>query len=815
MNSILFFHFLRKIWLILPLLIISNNGFSQVTIGFQGGEPGDSWGYTSTGASALALSETTTTFNKVTGTRSLVAGGTTGGGNCFAGGSGNGTSIAHTFTFDVLDITSSSAEVRTLTFSWGNRFPVCSGTGWDSGENLVFIAYHDGIAQPPVTLANGYNNAAFSINSNQYTWTVPACVTSFYFVLSVTTNRADELLFIDDVRLTTPQIIPPLIQPSPVTGAVTVCEGTVETYHVTAQAGTSYTWSGLPAGSAFTTPNGTNSITVDWGTAPAGTYTLTVTPSNNCPVNGPSRTIDVTILGVPAVTIIPTGTVTICPGDSVLLTASGDPGNYTWSDGTIGDELYVTSVGDYFVTLINACGTAVSDTVSVVISNVPVAQVSGTNFFCPGDSVLLTATGGTSYVWSDGQTTTSIYVHTPGNYTVTSSNSCGTIVSDPFFVSQGTLPAAQLAGGNTFCEGDSVLLTTTGGDSYIWSTGTTGNTIYVTSPGNYFVTASNACGQSVSTTITVTEVLLPTPVITGNSSFCPGESLVLTATGGTSYLWSTGATGNTITVNTPGNYTVTSSNQCGTVQSPVFPVIQLSNPDAAINGTFVICPGETVALTASGGDNYLWSNGETTPVITISQAGTYTVTVVNACGSDQTTVTVISSGITADFSFDQTYGVPVSVTFQNESSQDALSHYWNFGNGQTATTMHPETAYNSEGVYQVILTVTDALECTSSHSEWITVKGIPSVIEVPNVFSPNNDFINDVFLVKANNIEEFEMQILNRWGDIMIILSNIHVGWDGTINGNQASDGTYFYQIKAKGFDQQLYQLSGFFQLVR
>lgn len=815
MNSILFFHSLRKIWLLLLVFIFIEHGFSQVTIGFQGGEPGDTWGYTSTGASALALSEATTNFNKVTGTRSLVVGGTTGGGNCFAGVSGNGTSIAHTFTFDALDITSSSAEVRTLTFNWGNRFPACSGTGWDSGENLVFRAYHNGMAQPPVTLANGFNNATFSINSNQYTWTVPACVTSFYFVLSVTTNRADELLFLDDVRLTTPQIIPPLVQPSPVTGAVIICEGGVETYSVTAQSGISYTWSGLPAGATFTTPNGTNSITVDWGNAATGTHTLTVTPSNSCPVNGPSRIIDVTILGDPAVTITPSGTVTICPGDSVLLTAVGDPGNYTWSDGTIGNELYATSAGDYFVTLTNSCGTAGSDTVSVTVSTVPFAQISGTDFFCPGDSVLLTATGGTTYAWSTGETTTSIYINTPGNYTVTASNSCGTTVSDPFTVSQGTLPVAQLTGGNSFCEGDSLLLTATGGGNYVWSTGETSTAIYVMTPGSYFVTASNACGQSVSTTLTVTEILLPTPVINGNSSFCPGETVVLTATGGTNYLWSTGATGNTITVNTPGNYTVTSSNQCATIQSPVFQVTQLSNPTALISGPSVVCPGETIVLTASGGDSYAWSTGETTSSITISQAGTYTVIATNACGSDQATENISSSGVTADFSFNQTYGVPSTVTFQNESSQDAISHYWDFENGQTATDIHPVTEYNTQGVYQVTLTVTDILGCSSSHSEWITVEEIPSAIEVPNVFSPNNDFINDVFLVKADNIEAFEMQILNRWGDIVAIIQHINEGWDGTTNGNQASDGTYFYQIKAKGFDQQSYQLSGFFHLVR
>jgi hypothetical protein len=280
--------FLKKWILVIGCIAFSETISAQVTVSFQGGEVGDPWGFTSTGASALASSEATQTPNKVTGTSSLVVGGNTGGGNCFDTGSGNGPNTARTFTFNTLDITSSNASTRTLTFNWGNRFPACSGTGWDSGENLTFRAYHDGVAQATVTLATGNNNAQFSILTNSYSWSVPPCVNQFYFVVSVTTNRADELLFLDEVKITAPQFNGSLVTSS-ISGNTSVCIGATENYNVTPEAGISYTWSGLPAGAAFTSANGTttsSTMTVNWGTTPSGTYTLTVTPSNSCGVIG-------------------------------------------------------------------------------------------------------------------------------------------------------------------------------------------------------------------------------------------------------------------------------------------------------------------------------------------------------------------------------------------------------------------------------------------------------------------------------------------------------------------------------------------------
>ena len=871
---------------LLFLLLFTGSVSAQITLGFQGGEPGDTWNYTSTGASTLAIYEATQTPNKVTGTTSLVVGGNTGGGNCFDTGSGNGPATPRTFTFDVLDISSSNASSRTLTFNWGNRFPACSGTGWDSGENLVFTAYHDGSPQAPVTLATGNNNAQFSILSNSYTWTIPPCVSQFRFVVSITTNRADELLFIDNVTLTAPQLNG-AITVSPISGSTSVCQGSSQNYSVTPETGISYTWSGLPAGASFTTTNGTtasSSMTVNWGTATPGTYSVTVTPSNACGNTGTPQSISVTVLPAPTpvtisgpttlcsgdtisltsnytsgntwspngettpsisvttagtytvsvasscgtisashtvtlntttqASILPNGPTTFCPGGSVTLTSGSSTGN-SWSTGETTPSITVTTAGTYVLTVTETCGsTSVSQQVTIL--SLPNPQISGTTSFCTGQQTTLTASGGTTYQWSTGETTTSINVSTPGNYTVTAFNSCGQATSAPVTVTETPLPNAQITGTSAFCTGQQAVLTASGGDTYLWSNGETTTSINVNVAGSYFVTATNSCGQSTSTTVVITEIPLPNPQISGNQTYCEGQQTVLTASGGNSYVWSTGETTTTITVSTPGSYTVTATNTCGQVTSPAFTISELPLPTAQISGITSFCAGSQTTLSASGGSTYLWSNGQTGASISVSNPGSYWVVAANNCGADSDTVQVTLSTISASFTADPASGAaPLNVNFINTSDPGALSFHWDFGDGSTGASAAPTHLFGQAGEYLVELTATNANGCSDTYSLTIEVLDMPSSLTIPNIFTPNGDHQNDEFIVIAERIASYKLQILNRWGNVIITIEDPQLGWDGTIQGDQASNGTYFYQITATGMDQKSYNESGFFELLR
>lgn len=858
---------------------------SQITLGFQGGEVGDTWGFTSTGASAIAQNEAQQGPNIVSGAASIVVGGNTGGGNCFAGGSGNGPSTPRTFTFNSLDISSSNSFTRTLTFSFGTRFPHCSGPGWDSGENLVFTAYHNGVAQPSATLATGFSDMAFDIHTNSYSWSVPPCVSQFSFVISVTTNRSDEYLFLDNVKLTTPQLNPPLTV-SPITGDNPVCAGTTENYSVTAVSGTTYTWSGLPAGATFTTANGTtaaSTVGVNWGTAAAGTYTLMVTPSNACGTAGTPQTLSVTVLPAPVpVTIsgptslcsgdvitltssyangttwLPNGettqsisvssagtysisvltscgtitashTVTLnasnpasitaggptsfCPGGSVTLTSNSATGN-SWSTGETTQSITVTTAGTYDLSVTDACATTTASQ-QITILSLANPQISGTTSFCAGQQTTLTASGGDTYLWSGGETTAAITINTPGVYTVTATNSCGQVTSTPVTVTQNPLPNPQISGNTSFCAGQQTTLTASGGDLYLWSNGQTTTAITVNTPGTYVLVASNSCGQDTAS-VTITQNPLPNPQISGTPSFCAGQQTTLAASGGDTYLWAGGETTTSIIINTPGVYTVTATNSCGQATSAPFTVTQNALPNAQISGDLTICSGQQTTLTASGGNTYSWTNGETTAAITVNTGGNYTVTASNSCGTDTKTVTVTVSTVSASFTADPVTGAaPLPVNFTNTSDPGAVSFHWDFDNGSTETGHSPLQVFSQGGQYAVQLTVTDANGCSDSYSLVILVTDLPSSLTVPNIFTPNGDQVNDQFIITHENMESYELQILNRWGNVILNTSNPNQGWDGKIQGDLAEEGTYFYQITATGIDKKNYNETGFFVLQR
>ncbi len=215
------------------------------------------------------------------------------------------------------------------------------------------------------------------------------------------------------------------------------------------------------------------------------------------------------------------------------------------------------------------------------------------------------------------------------------------------------------SGPTTFCSGDSVKLNAPAGfSSYLWSTGSTNNRIKVISSGSYSVTYtdSNGCSGTTPAVVVTVNATPPTPVITpsGSTTFCQGGSVTLTSSAATSYLWSTGATTQSIVVSTSGNYTVAVTNASGCSATSANTVVTVnavpSTPTISASGsTTLVCPGKTVTLTSSVGTTYLWSTGATTQSIVVSTAGSYTVKVTNAagCQSASSAATVVTYNVCA------------------------------------------------------------------------------------------------------------------------------------------------------------------------
>lgn len=407
-----------------------------------------------------------------------------------------------------------------------------------------------------------------------------------------------------------------------------------------------YTYSWAPSGGTGITANNLS----------AGTYTCTITDSNGCSV-----TQQVTITEPQALSVALTAPFVVCANSSINITGvlTGNAGNVSWSGGTgtfspanSVNTTYTVGSGDVgsitlTVTVTNAaCSEIVTDAVSFNINPLPVAAISGPSSFCAGDSITLTASGGTSYLWSTGATSSSIVVQTAGTYSVVATNSCGNDTTS-VTVTTTNAPVVNITanGPTSFCAGDSVTLNASGGSSYAWSNGATSSFITVNTAGTYSVIASGSCGTD-SASINVTVLPQPNAQITANgpTTFCAGDSVTLTASGGTNYLWSTGASTASITVNTSGTYSVAVTNSCGTDTSNIS-VSTSSAPVAQITagGPTSICPGDTVVLTASGGTVFNWSTGATTASITVNATGTYSVAVTGNCGTDTAVITITSN----------------------------------------------------------------------------------------------------------------------------------------------------------------------------
>src|SRR5664280_2785349 len=431
-------------------------------------------------------------------------------------------------------------------------------------------------------------------------------------------------------------------------GPTTFCAGGSVT--LTSSAGSTYLWS-----TGATTP--TINVTI------GGIYTVRVTNANGCQSEQSVATV-VTVNALPATpTITAGGLTTFCAGGSVTLTSSMGI-SYLWSNGATTSSINVTTSGSYTVQVKNAsgCQSAASAATVVTVNALPITPTitaSGPTTFCAGGSVTLTSSAGTSYLWSNGATTQSINVTSSGSYTVkvTNASGCQSASSVATVVTSNALPGTPTisAGGpTTFCSGGSVTLTSSAGTSYLWSNGATTPSINITASGSYTVKVTNAsgCQSAASAAIIVTVNALPiTPTITANgpTTFCAGGIVTLTSSVGTSYLWSNGATTQSINITASGSYTVKVTNASGCQSAASVATVVTANalpatPTITAGGPTTFCAGGSVTLTSSAGTTYLWSNGATTPSINVTAAGSYTVQVTNAngCQSAVSAATIVS-----------------------------------------------------------------------------------------------------------------------------------------------------------------------------
>jgi Secretion system C-terminal sorting domain len=332
-------------------------------------------------------------------------------------------------------------------------------------------------------------------------------------------------------------------------------------------------------------------------------------------------------------------------------------------------------------------------------------------------SITLTATGAVTYIWNTGETTASITVNPTVNttYSVTGTHDDGSTTTDDITVFVNPIPNVDAGVDVTINVGESTILTATGADTYLWNTGETTASITVnpTVDTTYTVTGTtNSCESTDS--VTVFSVVSSAVANAGeDTAICEGETTTLTASGGTNYLWNTGETTASITVNpvATSNYTVIVSNSISSDTDDVtvfvnpVPNVQVSNDATILRGTYI-------TLSATGANTYEWSNGATEPNIAVGPNNTTTYQVtgyINDC-SDAKQVTVeVLEPVTANAGEDFTVCGGDDVTL---TASGGDSYIWNTGENTQNITVSP----TEDTTYTVI--VSNALD---SDADEVTV----------------------------------------------------------------------------------------------
>lgn len=411
-----------------------------------------------------------------------------------------------------------------------------------------------------------------------------------------------------------------------------ICIG--ETVTLTASGGPNFLWD-----------NGETTASIE--VSPTETTIYTVTVSDN---DGNFDEDSVTVI-VNAIPVADAGEdQTICEGDTVTLTANGGD-IYLWNTGETSQSIEISPTAEttYTVEVIsNDCSS--TDSVTVFVNEAPNISVSDDVVIVEGNSTTLNVTGSDNYLWSTGETTPFITVSplVTTTYSVTSLHTNGCSRTEEITVTVEELLVVSAGEDEFICQDDDyeIVLTSTPGDSYLWNTGETTQSIVVSpiATSTYTVTVTQGTQQD---TDDVTVFVDPNPnvvILNGDSiDIMSGDFVTLSATGANSYQWNNGATQPNIAVS-PSQTTIYEVrgyiNDCYDEKQVTVNVI----PEVVANAgeDVEICIGETVTLTATGGDEYVWSNGETTQTIQVSPTETteYTVTVFNPLDFDEDSVTV-------------------------------------------------------------------------------------------------------------------------------------------------------------------------------
>ena len=454
--------------------------------------------------------------------------------------------------------------------------------------------------------------------------------------------------------------------------------------------------------------------------------------------------------------------------------------------------------GMIYATL-GGCSTIIDSLpVSIQSSSQPVNLGNDTTL-CNNTSVTLHAgTSYRSYLWQDRSTDSVLFVSRPGIYNIMVTDSCGNIYRDTIVVKTDISASFDLGPAKYKCSDDSITLSAPAGFyNYQWNPANYITSIAIQNPvvfpgvtTVYKATAKTVNGCSVSASIQVIVKSAPALNLGNDTSFCANDSLVLFAGNNfDEYKWSTGSTSSSTTVNTVGSYSVIAKASNGCYSKDTLVISQVY-PTPAINlgNDFNLCAGEVKQLDAGNFNSYKWHDGSTSQYFTAKATGIYRVKVTdnNKCTASDTIQVKAVMTLPSNF-LKPLDSLCLYDKLEVKPTNNFVQYVWSNGSTQQSILI------DKPGTYA--LSVTDANGCNGHNTILIVQKNCLNGVYIPTAFTPNNDRRNDIFLARVfGKVVSFKLQVYNRLGQLIFSTSNPAKGWDGSLSGIAASNGTYLYQ---------------------
>ncbi|MDX9852726.1 MAG: T9SS type A sorting domain-containing protein [Tenuifilaceae bacterium] len=547
----------------------------------------------------------------------------------------------------------------------------------------------------------------------------------------------------------------------------------------------------LPVGDTY---DYTFTATIDLST-PAS-YNLAATISQAIDAVATNNTITATIESGDGPSIVLGSNRSICQGETLMLDAGAAGISYLWNTGATTQTIEVSSTGTYSVEVTSADGCLSQAEVTITVNQAPEKPLGADSEHCTGVSVTLNAeNSGSTYLWNTNETSQSISVTTAGEYWVEITNEHGCVTKDTINIAFTESPTIDLGGKLSLCQGNSITLNAGNeGSVFLWNTGAQTQTIEVNSGGTYSVTATNSEGCIATGTVEVEVVPAPAVNLGDDRAICQGQTVTLNpGVDNATYLWSTGAITQTIGVSAQGEYSVTVTDANGCVASDAIIITVNPRPIISLGDDIETCLGEEIILTAPDVENvvqYRWNDGTTGKILTVTQTGTYTITVTHENGCTGNDGILVTFNPLPEFDLGpETLKVnfPHTLTANIENVQ----YLW--------STSETTQSISAPGPDEYWLTVTDSKGC--EYSDTITLQLADNIGYINGIGATVNIFPNPVsdelhYTISSETPAIFSVELFSVTGQtVWREQTTLQAEVSGKINVSSLKSGLYLLKV--------------------